>query len=86
MVSFTPRIAARGTMKKLMRTARVGALMVLALALMPWRGGLVRVTVYALMILTMVYPEVFPRRRRWVREVGEMLVSWRERERRESRP
>lgn len=66
-------------MKKLMRTARVGALMALALALMPWRGGLVRVIVYALMVLTMVYPEVVPRRRRWVREVGEMLVSWRER-------
>jgi hypothetical protein len=62
--------------KSVVHGSRLAVLVALALAVMPWRGGSSRLIIYALMVLFIVYPEVFPRRRQWVREVGWGLFAF----------
>lgn len=62
--------------RTIVRGARLAVLIGLALAVMPWRGGTARPVVYALMVLFIVYPELVPGRRPWIREVRAGLSDW----------
>jgi hypothetical protein len=72
-MSKEPRVAVKGVKKKLMSAGRKALLLGLGLAMTPWAPGNGHVIVFGLYVTLVLYPELSPRRRSWVRE---LLMAW----------